>query len=86
MTDEQRDRAIRRIRAKQAFRVHVAVYLTVDALLVAIWAFVSVGYFWPIWPILGWGVGVVAHAVSVYVGPSEITEAQIDRELSRLGS
>ena len=86
MTDQQRERAIKRIRAKQAFRVHVAVYLAVNALLVAIWAVTAAEYFWPIWPMLGWGVGVVSHAVSLYVGPSEITEAQIDRELSRLGS
>jgi hypothetical protein len=36
---------------------------------------------------LGWGIGVAAQAVSVYVGPSEISEAQIDRELQgRFGS
>ena len=58
-----------------------------NAALVLIWAFVSTGYFWPIWPILGWGIGLVAHAASVYMGPAEITEAQIERELqSRVGS
>ena len=31
-------------------------YLAVSALLVAIWALTGAGYFWPIWPILGWGV------------------------------
>jgi len=25
-------------------------------LLVAIWALTGAGYFWPVWPILGWGV------------------------------
>jgi hypothetical protein len=30
-------------------------YLAVSALLVAIWALTGAGYFWPIWPILGWG-------------------------------
>ena len=87
MTDEQRQRAIRRIQAKRGFRVHFAVYLAVNALLVLIWAATGAGYFWPVWPILGWGIGVVAHAVSVYVGSSEISEAQIDRELQgRFGS
>ncbi len=81
MTEEQRQRAIRRIRAKREFRVHLAVYLAVNALLVVIWAMTSTAYFWPVWPMLGWGVGVVAHAASIYFGPSEITEAQIDREL-----
>jgi hypothetical protein len=28
-------------------------------LLVAIWALTGMGYFWPVWPILGWGVFVI---------------------------
>ena len=28
-------------------------------LLVAIWALTGAGYFWPVWPILGWGVFVL---------------------------
>jgi Domain of unknown function (DUF1707) len=32
-------------------------------LLVAIWALTGAGYFWPIWPILGWGVFTVAPLV-----------------------
>jgi hypothetical protein len=31
-------------------------YLVVSALLVAIWVLTGAGYFWPIWPILGWGL------------------------------
>jgi hypothetical protein len=81
MTEEQRRGAIRRIQAKRGFRVHFAVYLAVNALLVLIWALTSATYFWPVWPMLGWGIGVVAHGVSVYARPKEITEAQIDREL-----
>jgi hypothetical protein len=30
-----------------------------SVLLVAIWALTGLGYFWPVWPILGWGVFVV---------------------------
>jgi hypothetical protein len=28
-------------------------------LMVAIWALTGAGYFWPVWPILGWGVCVL---------------------------
>ncbi len=87
MTEEQRQRAIRRIHAKREFWAHFAVYLAVNALLVLIWALTSATYFWPVWPMLGWGIGVAAHAVRVYVRPSEVSEAQIDRELQgRFGS
>ena len=34
-------------------------YLSVMLLLVAIWAFTGAGYFWPAWPALGWGVGLL---------------------------
>ncbi len=81
MTEDQRQRAIRRIQAKREVRVHFAVYLAVNAFLVLIWAVTSGGYFWPMWPMLGWGVGLVAHTATVYLGQSEISEEQIDREM-----
>jgi hypothetical protein len=34
-------------------------FLFTSVLLVAIWALTGMGYFWPVWPILGWGVFVV---------------------------
>lgn len=81
MTEEERQWAIRRIRAKRGFWIHLTVYFAVNALLVIIWATTTAAYFWPIWPILGWGIGVVAHGVSVFLGPSNISEERIDREL-----
>ena len=81
MTEEQRQWAVNRIRAKRAFWVHLAVYVAVNAFLVFIWAVSSGDYFWPVWPMFGWGIGVVAHAVTVYVGPSTISEERIEREL-----
>jgi hypothetical protein len=81
MTEEQRQWAIRRIRAKRGFWIHFSIYLVVNALLVAVWAVTWTGYFWPVWPMLGWGIGVAAHAVSVFVGPADISEERIEREL-----
>ena len=37
--------------------------LATSMLLVAIWALTGMGYFWPVWPILGWGVFVVPGAL-----------------------
>jgi len=33
----------------------------VIALLWLIWLVTGAGYPWPIWPMLGWGVGVAGH-------------------------
>jgi Domain of unknown function (DUF1707)/2TM domain len=41
---------------------HVRAYLGVSLMLVVIWALTGAGYFWPIWPMLGWGIGVVADS------------------------
>jgi Domain of unknown function (DUF1707) len=34
-------------------------YVGVSLMLVAIWALTGMGYFWPIWPIVGWGSSFV---------------------------
>jgi class 3 adenylate cyclase len=43
-------------------RIHLTTYVLVNVLLIGIWAASGGGYFWPIWPILGWGIGVGCHA------------------------
>ena len=87
MTEDRRQRAIGRIKAKRAFWTHFATYLAVNALLVVIWAVTSPGYFWPIWPILGWGIGIAANAAGVFLRPQEISEERIEREMQgRSGS
>jgi hypothetical protein len=35
------------------------VFLSVAVLMIAIWALTGSGYFWPMWPIVGWGLFVV---------------------------
>jgi hypothetical protein len=80
---ELRERAVQRLKKKRDFQTHVLMYVAVNALLVAIWAFTGAGYFWPIFPILGWGIAVVANAWDVY-GRRPISEDEIRREADRL--
>jgi hypothetical protein len=44
-------------------REHVRTYVSVMLLLVAIWALTGAGYFWPIWPMVGWGLFVLPDAL-----------------------
>jgi Domain of unknown function (DUF1707) len=37
-------------------------FVATSILLVAIWALTGAGYFWPVWPILGWGFFAVGPA------------------------
>jgi hypothetical protein len=39
-------------------------FVITSVLLLAIWALTGLGYFWPVWPIVGWGLFVVPAAVS----------------------
>ena len=78
-----RDQALERLKKKRDFRGHVFIYVAVNAMLVVIWAVTGSGFFWPIFPILGWGVGVAANAWDVY-GRKPISEDEIRREAERL--
>lgn len=79
-----REQAIRHLKKRRDFKGHVLVYLLVNAFLVVIWAMTSDGgLFWPIFPIVGWGIGVVANAYDVYVA-DDISEEQIQREMQHL--
>jgi hypothetical protein len=42
-------------------RTHTRIYVLVCLGMVAIWAATGMGYFWPVWPIFGWGIGVISH-------------------------
>jgi hypothetical protein len=46
-------------RPGRRIRPELSVFLSTAVLLVGIWALSGMGYFWPAWPILGWGVFVV---------------------------
>jgi hypothetical protein len=50
-------------------RSHERAYVATMVLLVAIWALTGAGYFWPIWPMLGWGIGVFADRGGRLRGP-----------------
>jgi hypothetical protein len=44
---------------RRRMRPELQAFLATSVLLVAIWALTGAGYFWPVWPIVGWGVFVV---------------------------
>ena len=61
--DELHRLAVRRADMRIAFRSHLTAYAIVNAGLVCIYVMTSFGhYFWPIWPMLGWGFAVAMHA------------------------
>lgn len=57
--------AHRRARAKLGWFSHAAVYLVVNLGLLAL-SF-STGQHWALFPLLGWGLGLLFHGLSVWV-------------------
>ena len=82
--DTLRDRAVKRLKKRRDFYGHLLVYFLVNTFLVAIWAATDAhGFFWPIFPLVGWGIGVVMNAWDVFRN-EEFDEHQIRREIERL--
>ncbi|WP_461494647.1 2TM domain-containing protein [Pyruvatibacter sp.] len=65
LSKEER-RAIRYVRDLKAFYSHAATYAVVIFGLFIINLFTGISTPWFIWPMLGWGVGVAAHGLSVF--------------------
>ena len=82
---ELRARALKRLKDKRDLKAHILAYVTVNLMLVGIWAVSGGGFFWPAFPILGWGIGLSFHVwdvVSPEPGPREI-EAEMNRLRAR---
>lgn len=71
---DPRRRAAQRRAARLGAQIHVGAYLAGSVLMLATWLIVGLTadqwYFWPVWPILGWGIGVASHIVPVAVRAS----------------
>jgi hypothetical protein len=78
-----RDTAVAQLKKRRNFRGHLLVYVLVNKFVVVIWAVTDGhGFFWPVFPIAGWGIGVVMNAWDVY-WRLPITEQDIRREIER---
>jgi len=78
----ERDAARRRLQARRDFVSHLVTYVVVNGFLVLVWALTGADYFWPIWVMGAWGIGLVLHAWEVF-GRRGVSEADVDRELQR---
>ena len=80
--ETQRDRAIARLKQKKELLTHVFTYVVVNTFIVVIWLWTGAGSFWPIIPMLVWGIGLVFQALDVY-RRKPITENEIEHIQSR---
>ena len=83
--DELRKQAVKRIKDKREFWMHLVAYVVINAVLIGVWALSGRGYFWPAWVMLAWGVGIVLHGASILLEGRPMREQDIEREIRRLG-
>ena len=77
--------ARKRVEARTGLAVHLSMYVVMNVGLALIWYLTGAGYPWFVWPMLGWGIGILAHAISFWVGPgSDVERRAVERETERL--
>ena len=74
--------ARKRVTARHDFSAHLVTYIVVNSFFVLIWAVTGAGYFWPIWVLGGWGIGLVLHAWDVFLR-RPVTDEDVEAELHR---
>ena len=78
------------VKKLRRFYTDVLIYAVVNLGLILIWARSGGGPFWPIWVIVGWGIGLGVHAFSLGLLPQIdvmvpfLTNEWEDQEVRRL--
>lgn len=75
--------ARKRVSERRDFGSHLVAFVVINGFLILVWTLTGAGYFWPIWVIGGWGIGLVLHAWEVFLR-RPITDADVEAELQRM--
>ena len=78
--DGSRATAVKRLKAKREFKMHVGAYAVINAMLIVIWAMSGQDHFWPGWVLAFWGVGLAFNGWTAYV-QRPFSEEEIRREM-----
>jgi hypothetical protein len=82
--------AKKRLEEKKGFRIHTIVYVVVNAMLATIWWFTGAkitgaGVPWFVFPLGGWGIGLLFHGLGVYVFSRQQEDRQaIEKEAEKI--
>ena len=80
--EELREQAVDELRKRHDLAGHILAYLTVNTFLVVIWYLTGAGFFWPAFPLFGWGIGVIFHTWDV-LWPQP-TESAVQATMNRI--
>jgi uncharacterized membrane protein len=86
-TEDLRKIARKNLKARNDFKVMLAIFAVVVLILIAVWFFSTggTGYFWPLWPILGLTIAAVFAGLDAFgITRRHISEADVDAEIERM--
>ena len=63
---ERYQKARQRVQEIKGFFVHLMVYIIVNLGLLMLNLFLSPDGLWFFWPLIGWGIGLAAHALQTF--------------------
>jgi len=80
------DQLWRKARARVGFKRSLMAYLLVNTMLIGIWYYTtyqigSYYYFWPFWPMFGWGIGLIFQYINAYHSNDIFS---VDKEFEKL--
>ena len=82
--EDSRRHAISRLSRKRAYRHQVINYLWVNGLLIVVWSLTGFGFFWPIYPLFGWGIALLIQGWKItHPRRHSFSEEEINREMER---
>ncbi len=78
-----------RVEEKKGFFIHLSIYISVNILLIIIWAATgaeSDPVPWFVYPLGGWGIGIAFHFLGVFIfsRETEWEKRQIEKEVEKL--
>lgn len=76
-----RKAAEKRIKNRVEFYQHIAAYVVINTML----AIAFRDQWWIVFPIFGWGLGVIMHGLEVFLDDPLRRERAIEREMRKLG-
>ena len=90
------DEEIRKLaKDRVGWRIHALVYVAVNVLLNAVWWMTSGfgaptldggrSYYWPVWPLLGWGIGLAIHGFVAYGGGRDWEAREVEKLRGKYG-
>ncbi len=62
-----REREARKILRRRTWWLHAAVYAATNVALFVIWAMTGGGHPWFVYALVGWGIGLAAHAATAFL-------------------